>query len=185
MTAKVIKVSSKKIPNPFYIREGITPEQTKQLIDLTRSEKESLTRDSERFSSVSSYKKWAAKERTIYIITDNAGNDGDLYGIFWIGKKLLPKRLNYKEVLDPKFYRYTYAIRLYDKARGKGLSQTVINECIGRFLLGKTLPVGVWIETHKDNAALIHISKKQGARVASGPDKNDRIILVKEYKNTP
>lgn len=184
MIPKAIKITSEKSQETFFIHEGITQEQIDQLVAFTKLEND-LTRDIDRFGSRGLYEKWVEKGRTIYSITDREEDNGDLKGMFWIGEKPLPERLDYTETLDPNFYRFTYAIRVYDSARGKSLSQTVIDNCISEFLFGKTLPVGVWLETNKDNAISIHMLKKQGARIVSGPDRNNRIILVKEYQNTP
>lgn len=176
MTAKinVTKVGS------FYIHTGITPKQIRQLIAFTKAEKGPMTRDKKRFMSKDQYEKWADKGRTIYTVTDSRLKDGNLRGIFWMGEKLLPERPDYKEYIDPNFYRYTFALRLYGPARGKGLSQLVLDECVRRFISNLTLPIGVWLETDKENAISLRMAQKEGARIVSGFDQS-HVILVKEY----
>ncbi len=167
----------------FYIHPGITPRQVEQLIAFTQSETDpiKLGRDGQRFMSQEQYQEWANKGRTVYTLTDNGDSEGNLRGIFWAGEKPRPNRLDYREPLDPDLYRYTYAFRLYDSARGKGISYPVLSACIDEYVATLPLPAGFWLETNGANDVAIHMDQKQGFKVVSGIGNQGLVILAREY----
>ncbi len=178
------EVRAKSAEEYFYIHPGITQDQVRQLIAITEAEKDpiSLDGDEQRFTSLELYKAWKQKNRSIYALTDSLNNEGDLYGIFWAGKKTLPDRTDYLESLDPNFYQHTYAFRLYGAARGKGLSHPVLSFCMGNYIGNQTLPIGAWLEVSGLNQAALRMDQRMGYRVVSGVNEEGRLIMAREYR---
>ncbi len=178
-----VAIRPEGVNESFYIHPAITSSQIEQLIAFTQSETDpvKLGRDGQRFMSREQYEEWSKKGRTIYTLTDNIDAEGRLKGIFWAGEKELPDRADYSESLDPNFYRHTYAFRLYDSARGKGISHSVLSTCIDEYVSKLSLPVGFWLETSGANEVAIHMDEKQGFRVVSGKNDQGLVTLVREY----
>lgn len=184
-TPEIIKqVVAERSKESFYIHSGITPDQVDQLIAFTRAETDpiKLDGDEERFMSQQQYEIWRQKGRTIYTLTDTEDNKGNLRGIFWVGQKELPQRTDYTESLNPKFYQHTYAFRLYDSARGKGLSHIILNICMNDYVSRLTLPVGAWLEVSGLNPPALRMDQKMGYKIVSGLNNQGRLILARRYE---
>lgn len=176
-------IASNQSKELFFIHYGLTAKQLEQLIKFTNIEKDpiNLDGDEERFKTLELYQIWRRKSRTIYSLSDRVGEDGNLGGIFWAGEKKLPDRDDYLEILDPEFYRYTYAFRLYDSARGKGLSYPVLSVCMDKYLNGLTLPLGFWLEVSGLNPPALRMDQKMGFKIVSGLNNQNRLILARKY----
>lgn len=184
-THELVKVViAEQSQESFYIHSGLTPNQVDQLIAFTRAEADliKLDGDEQRFMSLGQYEVWRQKDRTVYSLTDSADKEGNLFGIFWAGQKSLPQRNDYTEFLDPEFYRYTYAFRLYGLVRGKGISHTVLTICMDDYLGRLTLPVGFWLEVGGVNPAALRMDQKMGYKVVSGLNDQGRLILARKYQ---
>jgi hypothetical protein len=168
----------------FYIHSDLTPNQVKRLIAFTQAEDDPIKLDGDegRFMSLEQYLAWRQKGRTIYALTDNAGREGNLAGIFWAGQKPLPVRNDYTTPLNPELYTYTYAFRLYGPARGIGISQTVLKTCIDDYVERLTLPTGFWLEVSGLNPAALHMDQKMGYKIASGLNDQNRLVLARSYE---
>jgi RimJ/RimL family protein N-acetyltransferase len=152
-----------------FLKTGITEKQIDQLIQYTKSDLDVIkyTSDSKRFADQQSFNEWQKQGRIIYTLTDKHEN---LLGIVWFGLKDLPG--------FPK-YNYTFGIRLYDLARGKGLSLPFLTEAVNQ-LSKLNLPItGFWLETAIDNLAAQKTYIKFGFQPIDYSADPSKIYMVK------
>src|SRR5688572_23736118 len=92
------------------IQNGIQEKQIDQLIEYTNSDKlvKTQTNDLSRFKNKDTFLDWIERKRIINTLIDSNEN---LLGLIWFSKSILPKRADYP---------FTFAIRIYGMARGKG-----------------------------------------------------------------
>ena len=123
----------------------------------------SVPRDiGERFSDQTAAQKWYANcEREVYSLM----MDDDLAGVVWFDVRPRPD-------LDAE---YTFAIRLYESSRGKGLSYDfALAARTDMFVYRST--TGVWLETDEDNVPGLKLYEKLGYKIVD--NKNGRQTLV-------
>lgn len=120
-----------------------------------------------RFKDVQSYREWAAKGRTIFILTDETGKD--LGGILWFGKRNNPN-------IDPK-YTLTFGIRLYEGFVGKGLSKPLLiigHEELGNYFDDKY----IWLDFASENIIAGKAYSSFGYEILNEAD--GRVIMGKK-----
>src|SRR5687767_4102102 len=166
------QLTSEYFSKPLQIKKGISESQINQLINYSNTdpEIEKYTRDkSERFSSRETYIKWREKKRTIYTLTDSEEN---LLGIIWLGAKEKPE-WPFISGIKPNKYPFTLSIRLYSKARGKGLAIPFTQKVLELFKKSdeyKNSPQkGIWIEVSTTNERGIKLYEKLGFIKATEP----------------
>jgi len=140
--------------NNFIFKSGITESQINELINYSNTDHQIIqfTSDKTRFADLSAYKLWFSKKNpTIYTLTDKSNH---LCGLIW-------------------FEGDTFAIRLYDKARGKGLSLDFMKQAFDDFK-----PKNVWLKTSADNLPAISTYKKFGFKQTTEPDDKGKIIMT-------
>lgn len=145
--------------NNFIFKKNITDSQIAELINYSVTDSQIIknTSDKTRFADLSAYKSWfTQKKPTIYTLTDKSNH---LYGLIW-------------------FESDTFAIRLYDKARGQGLSYDFMKQAFDDFK-----PKNVWLKCSADNIPANLTYKKFGFKQTTEPDENNKIIMV--LKNHP
>jgi len=142
------------------ILEGITPGQVRKLIKFSNQDPQILkyTRDAKRFKSLIAFKKWSSGKH-IYTLT---GGKNELYGIIWFSRKLNAKA---------KDCQFTFAIRIYPPARGKGQAKSFMKQTFKLF--GKQ---GVWLSTLKKNRVAIGLYQDFGFKVVASSAK--RLVLT-------
>ena len=173
--------------NNYKFRRGITDLQIDQLVQYSKIDPAVLkfTADPIRFKDKKSAAKWLTGV-TPFTLSDDKVN---LVGITWFHEKPLPAREFTEEINSSDFY-LTFAIRLYGKARGKGLSFEFMKKSLDKFMdsrrsLPRTLirggndKNGVWVETSFDNYPTIKLSEKFGFRKVSEPDEKGKIIMIR------
>ena len=143
------------------VKRGISRLQAKQLIKFTKTDEAvgQFTQDQRRFKNLATFKKWQ-KGKTIYTLTDKGGG---LLGIIWFGEKKHPALPDHP---------YTFAIRVYPSARGKGYAFKFMKKAFADFK-----PEGVWLSTRPDNLPAIKLYKKFGFRELSR-DPNELIMIL-------
>jgi ribosomal protein S18 acetylase RimI-like enzyme len=163
----------------------ITDKQIDQLITYANSDQGVIlnTSDPTRFKDKQSFERWKGKGRSIYIMTDQVDN-GNLLGIIWFGKDSLPDK-DYQKILTDEErlkYGFTFAIRVYDKARGQRLSQKFMSAAFESFkntaLFQESQNNGVWLETSTDNFAAVSAYTKFGFKQVAGPDEKGKVIMI-------
>lgn len=165
------------------VKEGISQKQIRRLVQYSRTDPVigKFTSDRRRFSDVNVFYKWFGKGRMIYTL---CGRGDELLGIVWFGKKPLPKR-KYDKRVKPERYRFTLAVRLYGKARGKGISGSFLEECMGLFkeTAGyKKGRKGIWVVVSEDNAKAIKIYAENGFTKVTTPNTKGKIIMVEKNR---
>ena len=163
----------------FFIKTELTEEQISQLVAYSNSDPEVIkfTSDPRRFKDRNAFNEWLKKERKFFALTDFHGN---LAGIIWYGEQELPQN-NLLGGIDPSSYNYTFAIRLYGKARGKRLSGQFMQKTFERlFKIHGTDIKGMWLETSADNLPAVRSYSSFGYRQASKPNAEGKIYMVRD-----
>ncbi len=147
----------------FILKLGLTQNQSRQLITYSLQDKlvAEFTSDLERFKNIQSFYTWLEKGKCIYSLVDTRDN---LYGIVWFSAKDMHK------------YKITVALRLYDKARGKGLAVKFLKTAIKYF----NYSFGIWSIVNKENVASIKTHLAVGFRPVTKQDNQGKIVLVYE-----
>lgn len=153
------------------IKEGITSNQIYQLLNYTLHDKsvQKFTRDSTRFADYENAREWLNNATKVFTLTDKTE---ELLGLIWYQASALPKR-EYRIQFDHSMYKYTNAIRLYGRARGKGLAQWFLEETYRR--IGEP---PVWAEISNNNLASVRSHEKMKFRKVSDPNENGKIIMI-------
>lgn len=130
------------------VKRGLTSSQIEQLIQITKLDPliKKFTNDAKRFRDLETFQTWQ-KGKTIYVLIDKGGQ---LLGVIWFGKKRHP--------LAPGC-SYTFAIRTYPPARGKGYALKFMKKAFEDFK-----PNGVWLMTRDNNLPAIRLYEKFGFR---------------------
>jgi len=158
-----------RINQDVFVQQGIMDCQIEQLIEFsqTDSDVQKYTSDKSRFQDKTSFSQWLQQGRIIYTLIDTNNN---LLGIIWFGQKNPPSE-NIKA-------NFTFAIRIYNSARGQGLSQEFMKIAFNdlRSDHQNSRINGFWLETSIDNFAAIHTYKKFGFKQID--QKDNKIIMV-------
>ena len=161
--------------------DGITIRQISELIKFSNTDPLilSTTRDKERFKDKKTYNDWLSKGRKIYTLIDTHKK---LLGIIWFGIKNMPKNIHYYSSLDTGHYTITLAIRLYEHARGKGLSKIFINKAWDLYKETKEYlqnpNKGIWLETNINNFPAISAYKNLGFKLVSKPGADGKVLMI-------
>lgn len=139
----------------------------------------SQTHDQKRFSSRETVEEWLTKERIIYSLSPAHTPEiqpikpNNLAGIAWFSQKKTPE--------TP--FQWTFAVRLYESARGNGLSFPFMKRCFEEFW--KLHPgEGVWLVTNSSNLLAQKLYEKFGFhRQEALPDQNSTVDPNFENKN--
>jgi RimJ/RimL family protein N-acetyltransferase len=152
-----------------FIKSGISKNQINQLIEYSRSDPSIIefTSDPVRFKNKESFNNWYQQGRTIYTLIDKQNN---LLGIIWFGQKTLP---------DLPEYNYTFAIRIYDRARGQGLSYQFMKFTFNDLFSKEKQITGFWLETSANNIAAIKTYKKFGFKPIDYSDDQSKIYMTR------
>ena len=162
------------------IKEGITKSQVKELIHYSNSDSlvQKFTTDQVRFKDIVTYEnRLKNKIRTYYTLSDWRGK---LLGIVWFGPKILPDW--FEDNAGYVGYNITFAIRLYDGARGIGIGHVFLSETLNIYLNSphyKDHGSGkLWGLLEKVNKAAIRVYQKSGFR-SYDKDDSDKIIMLR------
>ena len=156
----------------YKFKKSITGSQIDQLVKYSQTDPIIIkfTSDPIRFKDKTSATEWLGKKVSVYTLSDK---DGNLIGITWFHKKPLPIR-DFTTNLNSNDYPLTFAIRIYGKARGKGLSFNFMKQSFDDLNLET-----VWIETSFDNIPTIKLAEKFGFKKVSDPDPRGKIIMTR------
>ena len=156
--------------NNFLVKRGISDKQVKELINYSKKDSlvKKFTSDTKRFKDLSSYEAWRTNGKSIYTLTNR---EGDLLGIIWFSKK------------SSGFlhYPFTFGIRTYGGARGKGLARNFMQSSFEAFTRSKTYTSsrekGVWLEVTPENVHAIKLYADFGFKEAGNSQKGKIIML--------
>lgn len=171
----------------FSLNRGITHKQALQLIEFASSDTEVIgqTSDAKRFANKTSLERWLGKGggRIIYTLADETEN---LCGIVWFGREQMPNH-DFVRDFDYENYGITFAIRTYDRARGKHVSDKflvgAIEDFTKRDFYKSTVNKGIWLETSDTNLPAKKLYEKTDWIRVSDPDSKDRILMIFKGEN--
>ena len=160
-----------KIGQDVFIHQGILDGQIEQLIEYSQNDSgvKKFTSDALRFANRKSFHNWQEKGRIIYTLSDSQKN---LLGIIWFGQKEAPLK-------DIKA-NFTFAIRIYASARGRGLSSEFMEIVFKDLFKNQTESkiTGLWLQVSSDNLAAVHSYQKAGFKTAANLGYDNKIIMV-------
>lgn len=148
----------------FFFKKGITESQIEELIRYAQTDEgvKHFTSDATRFANRDSFNNWRKPNAVFYTLVDE---DNRLMGIIWLEELELPEFKLPENIdinsIDPNDYHTTFAIRLYDKARGQGLSSKFTQLALEDFKLQHP-DADIWLATSRDNTPAINSYKKSG-----------------------
>ena len=107
----------------------------------------------ERFASMTAADEWyETKDPTVYAL----GRAAQLAGIIWFSHRPRPE-------IDAD---YTFAIRMYASARGKGLAEPFVQASEADFR-ASAHPQAIWLETDMSNSVARNLYRKLGYQVVA------------------
>ena len=146
------------------IKDVLSEKNIRQLIEYANNDEsvKRFTSDPKRFKDRESFENWLKKGRKIYcLINENT----DLMGISWFG---------------PEGEGFTFGIRIYGEARGKGLGYGFLKETMDDYMkeeeYQKAKNKDFWLETSKDNIAAIKIYEKLGFKFEKDGENPEKSI---------
>ena len=160
---------------------GITKNQINELIEYSKNDPQIInnTNDLVRFSDKRVFNNWIKIERTIYTLTNKAGN---LLGIIWFRNQPLPTDKQFVVKIDIEKFGTTFGIRIYEPARGKGLSNRFLKNAFEKYKetdsYKNTHAKGFWLSTKNENVIAKKLYEKFGFQVVSSEDKLGRIVML-------
>lgn len=160
--------------------KGITDKQIEELVHYSQTDPGIIkcTHDKDRFPDMSAYHNFPPTEKTVYILS----NENDkLLGIIWFHYMEIPNR-TFDKPINKEDFTITFGLRIYRKARGKGLAHKFMKIAFSHFLnsreyekLGRK---NIWGDAYSWNIPAIKVYKKFGFKEITEPDEDDRIILL-------
>jgi ribosomal protein S18 acetylase RimI-like enzyme len=151
-------------------KKGITGHQATQLVEFSQTDPLVIkfTRDPKRFNNIETFNKWR-RGKIIYTLENP---EKDLLGIIWFQKA--------KTTHSP-LATFTFAIRVYPPARGKGLAFSFMEKSFDAFYktgtFTKSKTNGVWLSTKKSNKKAISLYKSFGFKKIATDGNTEYFIL--------
>ena len=154
----------------FLLHKGWNDQLAAKLVDASKEQAmlENVPRDAkERFPDSQAAHRWqSGSKRAIYSLFQ----DDNLAGIVWFTYHPRPD-------LDAD---YTYAIRMYELSRGKGLAYDFTRAAQTDFTVSDGYKGAIWLETNSDNAPARKLYEKFGYKLVS--ENEGRLTFV--YKSS-
>ncbi len=143
----------------YKIKKGITDKQISQLINYAATDEGlKYTSDPKRFKNRESFDEFSKEILSYYTLVDDEDN---LLGIIWFHD--LDLYLNRE---SPSEYGISFAIRLYGKARGKGLALPFTEEVMADFKdseeYKKHPHPKFWLSVSPENEPAVALYRKLG-----------------------
>jgi GNAT superfamily N-acetyltransferase len=158
---------------------GIDDDLVNQLIKKSRQDhiKSSTPKDiSERFGDIKMFTEWNEQGRVMHWLV---GDNDDLAGVIWYGKKKFPNDNNQKVSANN-----TFAIRIYEGYAGQGLAKPFMKQSLQLYL--KSLKnnhddnVEIWLSTSVNNFPAIAVYTKFGYKEIYRTNEQVFMILPQE-----
>lgn len=151
----------------FRVYRGWSGELAERLVEGSREEemRRRVPRDvGERFASVDSAYEWyRANEHVVYALADRAA----LAGVIWFSRRV-----------RPEFEAdYTFAIRMYEKARGRGMAGRFMAAAHRDFEAFQRYEGNLWLVTDTDNRTARALYEHQGYLPQGEED--GRVVMVR------
>lgn len=169
-----------KIKEILQITKKLTDSQIEQIIRHANEDIDVInnTHDGIRFSTVEAFRKWQ-QGKELYGMT---GESNKLLGFIWFEKMKLPDNETFSAPVNPTDYGITFAIRLYDKARGQGLTRKFMDAAFSDLLRQPFYMneehKGIWLSTSHDNVPATKGYQHFGFKQISEPNKMGKIFML-------
>jgi FMN phosphatase YigB (HAD superfamily)/GNAT superfamily N-acetyltransferase len=152
-----IKLSVLREIDKNHVRDVIYHTKRDKLIN-------SFTHDRERFKNIKTFSTWLKRNKTVYSLINARGK---LVGIIWFAKKKF------------RNYPFTFAVRTYPPARGKGYSLSFIKTAYLDFRRSHK-KAGIWLKTRSDNAHALSVYNKFGFKSISKGQEEETTMIYKD-----
>ena len=169
-----------KIEDVLRITKQLTDSQILFLIQKAKTDRKvkRFTHDPTRFTTIEEFRSWE-KNKELYGMADSKGG---LYGIIWFEKMKLPDNKTFSAPINPTDYGITFAIRLYDKARGQGLTRKFMGAAFSD-LLRQPFYVdeehkGIWLSTSHDNTPAVTGYQHFGFKQVTNKNSEGKISMI-------
>lgn len=178
----------------YRIKQGFTDAQINQLIDYSKSDPElkKFTSDPQRFATRDGFDKFSTHILAYFTLVDDSDN---LMGLIWFDDFAMPKHViptDAKERRDPSTgawddnyedYGISFAIRVYEDVRGKGLAVPFTKKALEDFLKTKDYKQktnnGIWLAVSPDNYPAISTYEKSGfKKIGMWEEKNKQLMIL-------
>lgn len=107
--------------------------------------------------------------------------EGNLMGIVWLGEEQIPSK-DFMVDFNEDEFGITFAIRIYEGARGKGLANRFMKEAIAIFKSTEKYRgfknKGIWLEVTHDNIPAVRAYERSGFKRVTDPDGSDKILMI-------
>lgn len=146
----------------FSLWLGLNNHHQQAVIEATKHDQMIInnTGDAERFSSLEKLTDWLSGNRLFYILTPKE-KPNELAGLIWFSAEDLREEL--ANQLEAKT-DWTFAIRLYEQARGQHLSTPFMQQAFKYFWQDHP-EQPVWLSTQADNELAKKIYQKYGFKL--------------------
>lgn len=163
------------------VKKGLSRDHVKKVIYYANTDQalKKFTSDYIRYKDLNRFKRYVKNAKPVYYSL--IGKNDSLAGIALFRHKKLPQK-RYLKNIKPQKYGISFAIRIYGKYRGKGLSFYFMNEVFKRHK--KTLHFKglknnkFWIKVSYNNLPAISTYKKFGFIKLTKPDKSGKILMI-------
>ena len=163
------------------VKRGLSKDHVKKVIYYANTDQtlKKFTSDHIRYKNLDKFKEYLKSAKPVYYSLIGKGNF--LAGIALFRHKDLPQK-KYSKNIEAKKYGISFAIRIYGKYRGKGLSFYFMEKVFKRYK--KTLHFKniknnkFWIVVSYDNLPAISTYEKFGFIRLTKPDKSGKILMI-------
>lgn len=180
---QIVSIHSKDTALEYFLYSGIHASSVLSLIAHSQGQDEAVTHftsDKKRFADHDAFEKWLQKGRSIYTLLSKSTSQ--FAGIVWFGPEPMPVTPQIFSSVDPSNFGATFAIRLYDEARGKGLALPFMKETFSHFMntvrYAELSSPNFWLETSSGNTSAITTYTHFGFSLAAAPDEQSKIMMV-------
>lgn len=159
--------------NNLIISQNLTNIQIDELIYYSNTDPLIIanTKDKQRFKDKNTFNKWFKLNKKIYTLEDKQGK---LMGIIWFSKEKIPQNDIFITSFETQKYTTTFAIRLYQKARGKGFSKVFMREVFEKYGNAD----GIWLQTKEENQKNVNLYLSFGFIKVTDANKTGRITMI-------
>jgi len=176
---QIVRFDAAEMPDS-YIQQLVSKSRQDHVMEHEGHEDVGDEQNPGRFYDIDSYKKWATKGRTVYLMIGNKGKD--VGGVVWFGK-----RAN-EHVQDCDT---TFAIRIYaqdsahgwEQYQGKGYGAPYM-QATHQDYMEQNPSATIWLDVVDENKGAIHVYKKAGYiedSVVQDPEYPERKRVIMTY----